>query len=367
MKSFEAWKKLHDSGQLSEFNHADPTGILWLKIKSILRKELFTNFLVSAGITLPERNLQDQFKAFYKMAVSDQQLCQNLDCFIHSESQKILGEIDEQNLVSELYQLQSFDWGGDYKNSLDKHLVSQYVKKIMSYNDLASKFESEINFAVQGYVFSSWYNHWSSILIERLFWTHPDVIPAIGQIKNVDFFLHDIPYDLKVTWLPEGYIKAKRKEKKWPQELAFLKQEAKKLDISFNKSASESGIFYEIAEKMRDKNTEQSREVLNLLRQQRQQILNDAKQSPRELAKWLYENQGEMRFSSENRLFLILVDSVNYEQSWKLKRNIDHLKPVINEYLDRFDKNNIQRLELSFQYKSKSYSALSDVVFVVKE
>jgi hypothetical protein len=366
MKDFDTWKKLHDSGKLSEFNQKDSSGVLWLKIKSILRKDLFSKFLAKSEVCLPNKKLQEQFKAVYQMMQADQQLAQNLDRFIRDESRNILGKINGEKLVSELYKLKFFDWGGDYKNSLDKYLVSQYVKKFMSYDDLICKFESEINRAVQGYVLNSWYNHWSSILIEHLFWTHRDILPAVGQIKNVDFFLHGIPFDLKVTYLPEGYIKAKRKERKWQQEIALLKQEAKKLGIGFNKSGSDSSIYYEITEKMRDKNTTQCQDVLDLLQEQRQQILNDAKHSPKELAGWLYENQGEMRFSSENRLFLILVDSVNYEQSWKLKRNIDLLKPVICEYLDHFDKNKANRLELDFQYKSQSYTVLSDVIFVVK-
>jgi len=366
MKNFDTWKKLHDSGKLSEFNQNDPSGALWLKIKSILRKDLFTKFLAATAVRLPGKKLQEQFKAFYIKAVTDQQLCQSLDRFIRDESRHILAEINEKSLVSELYKLKYFDWGGDYKNSLDKYLVSQYVKKIMSYDDLIGKLESEINLAVQGYVLNSWYNHWSSILIEHLFWTHRDILPAIGQIKNVDFFLHGIPFDLKVTYFPEGYIKAKRKERKWQQEIALLKQEAKRLGIHFNKAGSDSNIFYEITEKLRDKNTRRSQSILCLLQEQRHQILNEAKKSPKELAIWLYENQGEMRFSSENRLFLILVDSANFEQSWKLKRNIDYLKPVINNYLDHFNKTNMNRLELTFQYKAKNYSVLSDVIFVEK-
>jgi len=242
MKDFDTWKKLHDSGKLSEFNQKDSSGVLWLKIKSILRKDIFTKFLATTGMCLSGKKLQDQFKAFYKTALSDQQPCQSLDRFIRDESRTILGEINEEKLVSELYKLKFFDWGGDYKNSLDKYLVSQYVKKFMSYDDLIRKFESEINPAVQGYVLNSWYNHWSSILIEHLFWIHRDILPAIGQIKNVDFFLHGIPFDLKVTYLPEGYIKAKRKENKWQQEVALLKQEAKKLSICFNKAGSDSSI-----------------------------------------------------------------------------------------------------------------------------
>jgi hypothetical protein len=39
-----------------------------------------------------------------------------------------------------------------------------------------------------------------------------------------------------------------------------------------------------------------------------------------------------MRFGAENRLFLVLVDTGNFTDSWKLKRNIDLLRPSINNY-----------------------------------
>ena len=43
MKDFNYWKKLHDSATLEEFS-TDMFGVLWLKIKSIVRKELIANF-----------------------------------------------------------------------------------------------------------------------------------------------------------------------------------------------------------------------------------------------------------------------------------------------------------------------------------
>jgi hypothetical protein len=46
-------------------------------------------------------------------------------------------------------------------------------------------------------------------------------------------------------------------------------------------------------------------------------------QNPLELMKWLYEEQGLRRFDAANRFFIILIDSNNLEESWKLKRNKD--------------------------------------------
>lgn len=45
-----------------------------------------------------------------------------------------------------------FEWGGDYQNSLDKYLVSHYVKTIQSFDELTSKCDKEIKHAVHGYV-----------------------------------------------------------------------------------------------------------------------------------------------------------------------------------------------------------------------
>jgi hypothetical protein len=97
-------------------------------------------------------------------------------------------------------------------------------------------------------------------------------------------------------------------------------------------------------------------------------IVNEAQSNPKPLAKWLYENQGEMRFGAENRLFLVLVDTNDFSSSWKLKRNLDLLTPTINAFLDGFISKNMSDLEVSFNYsgKAQTFTALADVIFVVR-
>ena len=254
-------------------------------------------------------------------------------------------------------------------SSLDKYLVSRYIKVLNpSYDILLSKFETEINVAVQGYVLNSWYNHWSSILIEHIFKSHSSVLPTVGQIKSVDFFIDNVPFDLKVTYLPNEYIKAKRKELGLPVELTFLKKKATEAGINFDKKAKDTDIHYEIVEKMKDRNDVFCNAVLTTLKEEKLAILNEAQADPKILATWLYENQGEMRFGSENRLFLVLVDTDDFSNSWKLKRNIDLLKPTILSYLDNFKNKNISELKVEFGYKGKAqnFTALTDIIFVTK-
>src|SRR5207253_8924530 len=117
------------------------------------------------------------------------QVHQAIDDFIRQKSQTQLEDFDEHALVSELYKLKFYDWVGDYKNNLDKYLVDSFIKVYRSYDELSAKIEGEIARSVTGYVLNSWYNHWSSILIENIFKAHKTVLPAVGQIKKVDFFI----------------------------------------------------------------------------------------------------------------------------------------------------------------------------------
>ena len=368
MKDFNYWDKLHKNEELEEFSN-DSIGLLWLKTKSISRKELIAEFLKINNITLKETALAKQFVELFGILSTDViNSNQILDNFIKSENTKQVGALNTEYLVSELYKLKNFDWGGDYQNSLDKYLVSRYVKvQNPSYENLLSKFETEISVAVQGYVLNSWYNHWSSILIEHIFKSHTEVLPTVGQIKSVDFFINDVPFDLKVTYLPAEYIKTKRKEKGLPVELTFLKKKATEAKIIFDKTAKPADIFYEIVEKMKDRNDDFCLDVLKTLKDEKLEILQEVQDDPKMLATWLYENQGEMRFGSENRLFLVLVDTDDFTNSWKLKRNIDLLKPTILTYLDNFKTKKTDDLKIEFEFKgkTKTFTALTDIIFVV--
>ena len=368
LKDFDYWKKLHESEQLAEFSE-NKTGLLWLKTKSIIRKQLLDDFTTKNGIVLLETSLAKQFvELFDKLNEDIYNSHTLLDNFIKIENQKQAVTLNANQLVSELFKLKNFNWGGDHQNSLDKYLVSHYVKVHKSYETLISKFETEINMVVQGYVLNSWYNHWSSILIEHIFKSHPVVLPAAGQIKSVDFFIDDVPFDLKVTYLPAEFIKAKRKEKGLPVELTFLKNKAKEENISFDSQAKPNDILYEIVEKMRDRNNESCSAILNALKIENLNILKEAQDNPKILATWLYENQGEMRFGSENRLFLVLVDTDDFSSSWKLKRNLDLLQPTILNYLENFKTKKIDDLKITFSYKGKpqSFTALTDIIFVIR-
>ncbi len=70
MKDFNYWKKLHEDEKLEEFS-SDSIGLLWLKTKSIVRKELIAEFLKSNSITLTETALAKQFVELFDMLSKD--------------------------------------------------------------------------------------------------------------------------------------------------------------------------------------------------------------------------------------------------------------------------------------------------------
>jgi hypothetical protein len=104
---------------------------------------------------------------------------------------------------------------------------------------------------------------------------------------------------------------------------------------------------------MKDRNGKFCAEVLETLKNEKLEILHEVQANPKILATWLYENQGEMRFGSENRLFLVLVDTEDFNNSWKLKRNLDLLKPTVLKYLDNFKDKKTEDLKVTFGYKGK--------------
>ena len=81
---------------------------------------------------------------------------------------------------------------------------------------------------------------------------------------------------------------------------------------------------------------------------------------------WLYANQGEMRFGAENRLFIVLAETTDLNQSWKwkMKRAFSLIEPKVKTYLDAFSSQSLKKID--FTYKRQNYTSLADIIFVVK-
>jgi len=239
------------------------------------------------------------------------------------------------------------------------------VKQITSYESLHSQIEGNLHKSLQAYVLASWYNHWSSIIIEDIFKEHVNVIPAVGQIKKIDFFVNNKPFDLKVTYLPEGYIKAYRKSRGFRPELTLMKGLARKLNIGFDKSAAESALIPDLWRKLDDNPHDSAKELITELQECRETLLNECTANPEPLVRWLYQNQGVRRFDASNRLFLVLGDKSNFFDSWKLKRARSLISEYVINYLDEAGPD--IGFQLDFLWDDETYSTEADMIFVIKQ
>lgn len=361
MTNFEKWDAKFRSQNLSAFNN-NKNGILWLKVRAICRGKQISQFLKLNHITLNSTNVSDKNKELFELLAMRQDAMSILDNYLkdmNHEWYELFG-IDYDKLKEDLYQVQSYSWGGDYNNSLDKHLVRNYVKKIADYSELERK-KGEIANNAWNYVQNSWYNNWTSFLIESLFKRNSRVISAVGEIKSVDFFIDNFPIDLKVTFFPNQYMEEKLSQLLGKSKYSWLKQKAKEANITVDSALSQSLQLYTITEKLYEKG---KTDILDELKSKQRQIIFDARNNPSELMKWLYENQGEMRFGAENRLYLILVDTENIDQSWKLKRAFSIIEPTVDQYISSFTTNSLKHID--FTFNKKSYSSFADTIFIIR-
>ena len=357
--NFEKWDKEFHNQNLFAFNN-DRNALLWLKVRAISKRIPMSKFLEKNKIHLNTTKITDQNKELFSILENDIENALNLLdtylCDINNEWYREMG-VDEDALKADLYKINTYEWGGDQNNSLDKHLISRFVKIISKYDDLQSK-QTEIQANAWNYVRTSWYNNWTSYLIESIFKHHSKVVSAVGEIKSVDFFINDIPIDLKVTFFPNQYMNDKLKAKlNGKSELTWLKQQARENGIDLSHSESVAVISEKISASGHDN-------ILLELRDKRKMVIADAQNNKNDLMTWLYANQGEMRFGAENRLFLVLVDSSDLSQSWKMKRAFEQIEPAVNSYLNKFTNNSLNRIDFSF--KGKKYSSFADLIFVVK-
>ena len=359
MNNFEKWDKEYRTQNLYAFNN-NTNALLWLKVRAVCRGKQIDQFLRNNNLTLKTTKISEQNIELFELLEKRSDAQSLIDKFLQCKNYEwytAMG-IDEEKLKEDLYKVQYYAWGGDQNNSLDKHLVSRYVKVISKYDELISK-RGEIANNAWNYVQNSWYNNWTSYLIESLFKRHPRVISAVGEIKSVDFFIDDYPVDLKVTFFPTQYMEEKIKDKLGKLELSWLKTEGKKFGITASNDSTVNQQIYTLTHKLIDSG---HNDVIDKLNSTKTEIIREAQNQPMELMRWLYEHQGEMRFGAENRLFVILVDSTDMSKSWEMKRNFTLIEPKVKNYLD--SNNSLKKID--FTFKKQNYTSLADVIFVVK-
>ncbi len=112
--------------------------------------------------------------------------------------------ISDEDLKKELTKVKDFSWGV-VQGQLDQKIQTEYVRRIVRYKDLLDSVKAKLHNDVTNYVICTWFNHWTTVLIEEHISIHSKVIPTIKNIKGIDIFFDGQPFDLKVTYLPSKY------------------------------------------------------------------------------------------------------------------------------------------------------------------
>lgn len=361
MTNYEKWDHEFRTNNLFAFNNNDKA-LLYLKVRAICRKTLITQFLKENNLTLKSTKVKEQFPELYALFEDKPELIPQLDCFLRNRNNEWYKEmgVDEDKVRTALHKINAYEWGGDHNNSLDQYLVRRYVKVISDYDTLQEK-ANEIQANAWNFVQTSWYNNWTSYLIESIFKKHKRVLSAIGEIKSVDFFIDNYPIDLKVTYFPNEFMEKKLKDKIGNKELAWLKKEAKKVKISPDKNLSDAEQLTFLKEELENHGHSN---IIEVLTKHKQEIIDEACKHPEELMRWLYENQSARLFGAENRLFLVLVDTKDMKQSWKMKRAFTLIEPTVKNYLDSFNAHSLKKI--NFTFNQKNYTSRSDIIFITK-
>ena len=111
--------------------------------------------------------------------------------------------ITNQDLLAELRRVESLDWGA--QGRFEEKIQREYTRRFARYDDLIRNVQSRLHTEITNYVVASWYNHWSTVLIEDHISQHRNVVPTIKSIKGIDLFFRGHPFDLKITYLPQNY------------------------------------------------------------------------------------------------------------------------------------------------------------------
>ena len=250
MLDFSTAVSLFKDDKIRELSSTDK-GMRFLKLRSLSRKEHLDYLINKFEMDIGKSKSNNEKLRFIFDSYLDYDNINETIQELFKKGRKTRRDM-EQQLISELYKVQSFEWGGLHQNSLEATIVNRYVKKITSYESLSDAIEGDLHSSLRAYVLASWYNHWTSIIIEDIFKEHSSVIPAVGQIKKIDFFLNDKPFDLKVTYFPEGYIKDYRKTSGLRPELTLMKDLARKLEIGFDTSVPDSVLIPDLWHKLDD-------------------------------------------------------------------------------------------------------------------
>lgn len=107
-----------------------------------------TSDLIKRLIDIPQNKIDEFIKRKYRELVKKRQSL-----------------ISDDNLKRELLKVKDFSWGV-VQGQLDQKIQSEYVRRFVRYEELLMGVKRKLHDDITHYVIASWYNHWTTVLIE---------------------------------------------------------------------------------------------------------------------------------------------------------------------------------------------------------
>lgn len=136
------------------------------------------------------------------------------DRYLESVEERRQCVISDTELEGELQTVAVLNWHG-VQGSLrskwgiaDREIQDRYVRKFPRLSRMHQAINDDLRknpylAEIRDQSTASWYNHWSTILIENHIGTHRNVVPTLSPIKGLDIFFQGLPFDLKVSSFPK--------------------------------------------------------------------------------------------------------------------------------------------------------------------
>lgn len=217
----------------------------------------------------PVAKRSDNVKALIELDIDDSVIDSVIRTIYARESAAGRKGLSLQELADELGNVEQYDWPCQ-QGQLDSHIQTKYTRAYVRFAEFAEAVRTNLASEVVRYATCSWYNTWSTHLIEEHISQHSTVVPTLKNVGGVDVFYKGQPFDVKVTLLPAAYPGT----------------------------------------------------------------IHDARAEPLKLGTWYFENQSALRFGADNRMFIVVHDPYDPGESWKLKRDIDLIARALDVALD---------------------------------
>lgn len=308
--------------------------------------------------------------------------------FIMSKKEDILQvrKMNEKFLISIVEDMDVVNCG--IRNDQVDDIIKPFVrnKEFTSLDDMTSELDNKLLPRIRNYVYWSYFNQLSNDLIENSFYMHPSIIPTLRKIHDIDFFIKIedkiIPFDLKITHISDDFfntysegLNESNKDDSFESignesELKKIKDIYKNAKNSFNLPNYGGLGKLEMLEILKEQNNAEINDEMELIYENRLNMVNEISKNIKPLEWWNYKFQGERLFSNNNRFFVFLTHKSVFRDGKDLKKDVNDIRDSITRKLDTLTLSDIHEIKYIYEKDQRvngNYTINCVSILVAKE